>query len=189
MVRSVIIGGIISAIIAMVWSAASWMMLPFHDQTIQGFANEDAVAESIRQNAKEPGMYNIPWNKGNIEEMHQRMARGPVAFMAILPGGRSPEMGSMMGGSFLLNLFVGMMATYVMVNTRLTSYIRRAGMFKIAAVAGTISAYGSQWTWWGFSLHYAVVEIIDAGFAWGLAGLVVAKVVKSPAPASYQLYK
>jgi hypothetical protein len=49
--RSIVLGAVLGGVTVFVWSAVSWMLLPWHESSMKSFADEAAVAQVILDNA------------------------------------------------------------------------------------------------------------------------------------------
>ena len=183
LIRSAVLGGII----VFLWGLVSWMLLPWHQVTIKQFQNEERVAQVIRENAFERGIYLLPnlftydskqesgIAQQRIEEGRERVARGPVMFAAINPLGVNPNM----AGSFFIAVIINIVGAYFISWIVLLIKTDYWGRVKLITLMGFIIGFLGllpAWNWWNFALGYVAVGIIDLIIAWFLAGLMIAKI-------------
>jgi len=107
---------LLSAIAVFVASSVIHMLLGYHANDYERLPDEDAVGNALRPLNIPPGDYAIP-HAGSMKEMKsdeytQRMERGPVVFMTVLPSGQL-GMGKMLGTWFVYCLIVVSFAAYV----------------------------------------------------------------------------
>lgn len=175
-------GALIGGLIAFFWMNFSWMILPWHMNTISTLSNEAPVAEALKNNVPKDGLYIVPWTMDHSEEAmaahSQKMENGPYAYMVVHPKGLKMNMPKMMLFGLLFNIFVAFMLTYLLTKTKGLSYIQKVGFVKISALTGALVIVVPNLIWWHFPLDYAVVTIVDTAITWGLAGLVIGKIVK-----------
>jgi len=175
-------GALIGGLVAFVWTNISWMILPWHMMTISTLPNDAPIAESLKNNVPESGLYILPWTTNKSEEamkeFDQKMKTGPFAFMVVYPDGFKPNMAKMMIFGLLLNIFVAFILTYLLTKTKGLSYIQKIGFVKMAAVAGALVIVVPNLIWWQFPTAYSLVTIVDTAITWGLAGLAIGKIVK-----------
>ena len=82
--RSAGLGGIV----LFLWGVISWMVLPWHNATLNGFDNQPAVEQAMRNTTAADGIYVIPNPNGPKSEEHMRkLTEGPFAFVAYSPDG------------------------------------------------------------------------------------------------------
>ena len=60
MSRSFLMGGFVGGVVLFVWGAVSWMVLPWHNMTLNTFTDEDKVANVLIANAPVRGIYVYP---------------------------------------------------------------------------------------------------------------------------------
>jgi len=107
---------LVSAVIVFVASSILHMVLPFHRSDYRKLPAEDETMEALRAFRIPPGDYLVPC-AGSPEQMKnpaflEKMAKGPVAFMTIMPGGR-PAMGKELIEWFVYCVVVGIFAAYI----------------------------------------------------------------------------
>jgi len=89
-------GAVIGGLIAFTWTNVSWMVLPWHHMTISTLPNEAPIAESLKNNVTESGLYILPWTKEKTQEAYedgfQKMEKGPYAYMVVHPDGIKKSM-------------------------------------------------------------------------------------------------
>jgi hypothetical protein len=175
-------GALIGGLIAFIWTNISWMVLPWHQMTISSLPNYAPVAEALKNNVSENGLYILPWTTDKSEEamaeFDQKIKNGPYAYMVVHPNGLEMNMAKMMFLGLLANILVAFMLTYLLTKTQGLGYIQKAGFVKLAAVAGALVVVVPNMIWWQFPLAYSLLTIVDTAFAWGFAGLAIGKIVK-----------
>lgn len=165
-------GGLLGGLILFVWSAISWMALPFHASSMHSFQNEtlvqSAVMASLDQN--HGGVYMLPKD-------HKKSAGNPSMLAVIRPQGCGPVGVSMLIG-FLMQCLGAALATGLLLKTGGMNYWGRVGFILMFAMAVGVVAVLPGWNWWGFSAAFIAVEFMDLFIGWFLAGLVIAKITK-----------
>ena len=159
-----------SAIGVWILSALVWMVFPWHKSDFSKTSDEEAVRASLKGLA--PGFYNVPHvlspNELKDPEVEKKFTDGPLAFITIVPSG-VPQMGGKMLASFAYNLFVGMLAAYMVTRTASAN----ADYLEVFRIAGSTSfiAYGVAYIqdsiWFGRPVSITVKSLFDA-FLYGL---------------------
>src|SRR5688572_11703456 len=107
---------LLAAVIVFVASAIFHMVLPFHRKDYGKVAAEDEVMAALRPFNLKPGDYVMPFAEPparmDSPEMLDKMNRGPVVMMTVLPSG-PPAMASTFGQWFAYCLVVSLFAGYV----------------------------------------------------------------------------
>ena len=155
-----------------VWllSALVWMVFPWHKSDFSRTGDEEAVRAALKGLA--PGFYNVPHVMSPAElkdpEVEKKYADGPLAFVTIVASG-VPQMGGKLIASFVYNLFVGMLAAYMVSRTASAD----AHYLEVFRIAGTTAfmAYGVAYIqdsiWFGRPVSITVKSLFDA-FLYGL---------------------
>jgi hypothetical protein len=185
MLKSLIKGGFLGGITLFFWGAVSWIVLPWHNMTLNKFANEDAVAAAITQNATTPGVYFLPnerpgpgateaEKKAAWEAAQKRMTEGPVVFASIrLKGAPSKAPYALTG--LAISILGAVLGTLLLLQTREMTYLRRAGFLSLFGLTAGVVCFLPYWNWFDFSTAYTAASIVDLAIGWFLAGLVIAK--------------
>lgn len=167
--KSILIGGILGGLILFIWSAVSWMALPWHHASFQKFDQEKVVEIVIQSNAIRKGIYLLP---------HERAAEGPFAFVVMSPKG----WGSMplhMAFGLLIQITGAMLVTaaLVLVKKPTASFVEKFGFVLLFALAAGVVCELPYGNWWGFPMDFILLAFADLLIGWTLAGLAIAKVI------------
>jgi hypothetical protein len=171
-----------------VWGFVSWVVLPWHNATLNAFTDENAMVAAIAANAPTRGMYMIPGGHaapGLTEEEKRaveganmkRMEEGPFVFAAVSPHGTA-GMGPAMIGSFIIQFLAAALATFLLMRATAMPYLAKVAFVMLLGLFGGIITHVPYWNWWGFPADYTLVMIADLVIGWFLAGLVIARVAR-----------
>lgn len=189
-----ILGAVLGAIILFVWSAISWMIVPWPGEPLQSFTNEDAVIEAVKANAPRPGNYIAPNEPkrapGTSDEQHtaaqqaamEKMMHGPAVFVAVRLGPFG--MGKPLIIQFFVQLAAALIATFLLLQTCGLSYGKRILFVTALGVLIFLAAHVPEWNWWGFGGAYLLMEFGTLVIGWFLASLVIAFFAKGKAPSA-----
>lgn len=174
----IIKAGILGGVILFIWSAISWMALPWHKNTIHSFSVEKAVTQSIQSNAPFSGIYFLP-------SMHHQMSEAtittnapePMIFAAVTLEGMHPMMISMVI-SFITQLIAAFFVAWMLMQANNLRYVGRLCFVIIFALAAGVITDIPYWNWFGFDRAYTLVQFADLIIGWSLAGLALAKICK-----------
>ena len=182
MMSRVIIGGIVGAIVLFIWMMVSWMVLPWHGNTIEKFTHPQAVARVIDQNTPKDGVYMFPCedcHDGSPEQMREVMMKGPFIYAQVRKGGMDPFSPGLYIVSFLEGLVGALFVCYLFrVIERNKCYIKRVVFAAVFGLVVGILGTVPSWNWMGGNGCYTIVLIADFVIAYLLLGIVVAGFVK-----------
>ncbi len=162
---AVVLGGLV----LFLWGFVSWAILPWHENVAHKFSDEAAVAQVLKANAPEQGIYYLPF----AEEDHS--PGEPAAFVNVLPQGFDMNMDKLMGIGLITQIISAFLVFVLLRQTRGLNYI---GKVLFVALVGLIIGFVSHapyWNWFGFSTPYIIVIILGTVIGWTLAGLVMAR--------------
>lgn len=182
LVRCSVIGGLI----VFIWGALSWMALPFHKDCFLRFENEYHVAEKIKENAPQDGMYILPNTMradDNVRYKHITRAKrmledGPFMFASVRTNGLGKMSILPFIGSLLTQIAGAFFITWMMMQTKFHDFGRKVGFITLFGLAVGILSQIPDSNWWGFAWKYTIVNIFDFVIGWFLAGLAIAKFSK-----------
>ncbi len=107
---------LLAAVIVFVASSVIHMLLPYHRTDFAGLPAEDDVMEALRRFEIPPGDYVMPCPGGpkgmSDPEFVEKMRKGPVAFMTVMPPGR-PSMRNSLIQWFVYCVVVGIFSAYI----------------------------------------------------------------------------
>jgi hypothetical protein len=107
---------LLSAAAVFILSSIIHMFIGYHNSDFKKFSNEDQVMDAVRKLNIPPGDYFMPYSTSNKErnsqEFKNKMNKGPVAVMTVLPPGQM-GMASNLIQWFLYCVLVGIIAAYV----------------------------------------------------------------------------
>jgi hypothetical protein len=170
--RFLLVGTLVTAITLFAWQSISNTIIPWHTATMREFANNDAVVQAVRANAPENGVYFSP--------------QGILASVKLTPNliDRTTLIGQMLGTQIVIDLAVAFLLALVALRLRPTTTVGTAVALGTAGLAGSVLIELSNWNWYGFSLSWTTVNVVDHTIQWFLAGLVLAALMRRLAPAS-----
>jgi hypothetical protein len=143
------------------WETVSNTAIPWHDATIRSFTDSSAVVQAVKANAAGNGMY---------VDM-----RGVVAAVSFTPdlADRSTLVGSMIARQAALDIAIGFVLVMAFLRLPRASTKQYAWGSAVAALAVGASIFVSDWNWWGFSLPWSAINLVDRMIGYGLLGLVL----------------
>jgi hypothetical protein len=144
---------LLSAVIVFVASSIVHMLLPFHRKDFRKLPSESEAMDALRALKIPPGDYMMPCGEGpesmKSPEFIEKMTRGPVAVMTVMPSG-PPTMTASLVQWFLYTVVVSLFAGYV------ASRALGAGApyLEVFRFAGTVAFAGYSLALWQSSIWY-----------------------------------
>src|SRR5947208_14331794 len=98
MLKQLVLGTVLGAIVLFAWSAVAWMFIPWPGEPFRTFTNEQAVIDAIKANAPQSGNYLLPNEpkrtpgmtdaqyKAAEQAAMEQGARGPMIFAVVRLG-------------------------------------------------------------------------------------------------------
>ncbi len=164
---------VVAAVVLFLWGFASWMALPWHKAVVNQFTNETAVAQVLKENSPQQGVYYLPYSP----EKHAPDQVG--AFINVLPNGAPMNMGIHLLVDFVSQIISAFLLLTLLGKQENMSYGCKVGFFSLAGLLIGFASHMLYWNWFSFSTPYIAVAIADVWIGWTLAGLVLAKLIKS----------
>ncbi len=175
MSRLVVLAGIAGGVVLFVYSAISWMVLPWNEGALKAFPNQHAVVEAMSQ-IPEAGIYTYP--APDTDMSNAAALKGPSVFAAVRPV-IGPPMGQAMAIGFLIDLLAGVLAAWLLSKATGLSYWRKVCFTATLGLLAALFVQASAWNWFGYPAHFTLVSILDTTLSFALAGLAMAKLIKT----------
>jgi hypothetical protein len=183
-----IISTIVCTIILFGWQAISWMVLPFHSDTLKYTPNQDAIIEVLSANLSENGLYGVPGDDPSREQTMEEMEAGwnkmlnkPWALVLYHTAFEGMTATGMMGG-IMLNL-VAVVIGIILLNASRPEQRTFGSIFGIVMLLPAFCIFQAvleNANWWGFPWHFLKGTIFDLLIGWSLCGVYLAWRYKKP---------
>jgi hypothetical protein len=183
------LGVLLSAVVYFVWSAISWMALPWQRGQFRAFKDEERMAAVLDEQAPGSGLYGLPaepsYPAGATKEQQEaidravleKIHRGPVVF-AVVSRRRFGSFPELLAIAFAGNLLVSLAFAWMLQQTTGLGYAERVGFLLLASLAAGIACRVPDWNWHKFPSRYTIVAIANLVVGWLPAGLVLAWFVR-----------
>lgn len=176
-----VIGILIGSAVLFLWGAISWMVLPFHNQTIKKLPEEQLISDTLKTVVEEPGLYFFPGHDNGNEvdraAWAEKYKRGPVGVISFSPTGKTP----MDAKNFIFEIVsdvviaaIGMLLL-LLTRDRVKSLFPRALLVALLGVIAAISGHAMYWNWMHFPGGFIFVNAADTVFSFFLLGFALAK--------------
>lgn len=167
--RNIVLAGIFGAVILFVWNSFSWMVLPWHAESVHQFANENVVSKVIKDNVKKSGIYLSEYNTPSLDGSPQVFS--VVSFHA------KNGMQSQLIIYFLIEVICAFLVAFMVILLNSKYYFVRLGFILLFALTAAIFCQLPYWIWWHFPSNFIQVTFLDTLIAWFLAGALMAAIL------------
>ncbi|KUG24787.1 hypothetical protein ASZ90_005401 [hydrocarbon metagenome] len=176
-----IVSLIAGALILFVWNALSWMVLPFHSNTLNSIPDNAINTELLKEHLTKDGVYHYPgFPKDDtpqaLKEIENRIETGPRITLMVFKSGKT-ELFSAVSflGSIAIN-FVTVFLLYSLIHlsrVQTTKTILLMTLF-VALIIGFASDL-AQMNWYLFPLSYTILNMVDHLIPFLLVGILFGK--------------
>ena len=173
MFKAFIKGAIVGGIVFFIWSAISWMVIPWHKATINRFRNEAEVISVVKRNAPKDGVYMFPHH--DMEKHVRPNQDDPCIFMSYKKEGAKMGVMNFVWGILTQVLAAGIISIMLMMTK--TTYFGRLIFVTLGGFFAGVSCFLPSMNWMGFPGDYVLVGILDLIIGWFIAGLFLAALV------------
>ena len=183
----IILAGVLGAIAMFVWTAIAHMLLPLGEAGVSEIPKDEDVLAALKSSAgKKSGFYIYPGFGLGPEATHQqrseamdkyaaKLEKNPSGFIIYHPAGSRPmNMPKFLSIEFVTELCEGLLAVWLLAQTRIVSFGGRIGFVLAAGIMAAITTNVSYWNWWGFPTVYTVSYIFIQVVGFFLVGVVAA---------------
>ena len=173
--KKLFIASLVGAIIMLMWSFLSWMVLPIHEKTFTYTPAQDGILKAMADANLETGAYGMPSGATREEAMQAMEANKGKAGALIHYTKADPGMDPSMHLKGFLFFFVTTFAACVLLANNMSgSFFSRWWMVMMVAVIIIFGIHLMHWNYMGHSWNYTRDFILDAALGWGINGLWLA---------------
>ena len=184
--NKIIVPSLITAVVVFIWMFISWAVIGWHNVDVKNLPNGEALAEQMKQSISEPGIYIYPGqpedeSDAGMNAWIEKYKAGPnVNFMVYNPAGADPMNPMQFVKSFIINFIAAFIAGVLLMMTlaQNPSFWRRVIFVMMLGIFAAFVGPFIEWNWWNFPTGYSMVNAIDLGVTWFIAGLVLAWRIK-----------
>ncbi len=177
--RAAIIGGFI----VWVWSAFSWMVLPWHEAVIKRFRDEREVTQVLKENAPTSGVYRIPGlslsspgTGAPLREWAHVYKRSPLFFGAVQIGEETTPP-SPFFVSLICDILAALIICWILGKAPEITFWNQVYLSMLVGLFTGIMVCKSQWVFGGYSLSYTIVAVMELIVSWFIGGITIARVL------------
>jgi hypothetical protein len=182
-------GTLAGSLVFLAWSLFSWMVLPWHQ--FSDVKNELELSSVISTSIPENGVYVLPNmpqddNYESLNRYAERKLKGPSGiFLVSASGTRSFNLTmvfflfGILFISFLFSIFLNLVLNL--------DKLQRAILISLVSMTGGLACLWPYFVWWHFPFSWVLVQVLDLGIGWFLAGFFLAKFSKTNIDINFRL--
>ena len=191
MTRKIALGGVLGGLALFVWGMVSHMALGLTDSSVKSLPDEAATVGMLREQLKSPALYLFPGagmdaappdqQEAAMKAWSEAYRRGPRGILIYEPTGGNPSMASLLLTQLGVNLVVCLIAAWVLGQgaPAVPKYVNRVCLVSALGLLAAVFVDVPYWNWYSFPAHYTLMAIVDRTVGMTVAGLVIARFVKS----------
>jgi len=193
MLKPLLLAAVLGGLGMFMWEGISREVLPLGQAGVSPLNNEAAIVATLKENVKQPGFYIFPGGemlnsglsgdqkKAAMQRATDLWRAGPSGIMVVHPEGLDIESPRTLITQCVLDILVTLIAAFLLSKASAgASYGARVLFVALIGLVPTLSAELPYWNWYGFPTNYILAAGLMHLIGFGLAGLVVAKFVKTP---------
>lgn len=174
-------GGVIYYVAVMI----SWMVLPWHGQTLHNLPSTETIVPALTEANLPTGVYIYPGmtestDAAEVQRYEQMHEQGPLALLIYQQQGGPMMPPAMMIRGLLLDVCTALLLASLLALTGPAnlSYGRRVWFSLVFGVAASLCTHLAYWNWMLFPLDFTLAMCGDVVVGWLLAGCAMAAIVK-----------
>jgi hypothetical protein len=191
MARKIILGGALGGLALFVWGMLSHTVLGLTDSSVKSLPDETAMVKVLQESLKVPALYLFPGagmdtappdqQEAAMKAWSEAYRRGPRGILIYEPTGGNPSMASLLLTQLGVNLVVCLIAAWVVGQgaPSVPKYWNRVCLVSALGLLASVFVDVPYWNWYSFPTHYTLMAIVDRTVGMTVAGLVIARLVRS----------
>lgn len=183
--KKILIASLAGGLTAFLWGFISWSAIGLSHSYTHEFSNEDAILAAMADGADGPGYYIVPGVRDGAGEMREtedwtaRAEEGPYAQVYLQSDGFHFNPAVALPRGLLIEILASLLIVWIVTTGGPSwSFVQR---WKPALAMGLFAGLTGPMVNWNFMnapTDWSVFLVLDGLITWGLAGLVIAAVLK-----------
>lgn len=186
--KRILIAAVAGAVILFIYGMVSWMVIPFHNATVNAANDEPGLAAALREHAPRSGFYVVPAMSGGTSseawsDMVARHEAGPIAAISVRHEGATPMSPGVMGRGMAINFVSALLVAFMLswAAPRLAGYGQRLVFVFLLGVLIAIQSDFNYANWMWFPFDHTLAMALDDILGWLFVGLAQAAIIKPEA--------
>lgn len=169
---------IFGTILLFVWNAISWMVLPFHTNTLNSIPQTALDTALLKNNLPGDGVYHYPGlpqsnTQEALQNLEQSLKQGPRITLMVYKSGPSELFNPLQFvWSLIINLCTVLLLFFLVIQLKRKTLVSiLIQCIVVGLLIGVVSDFG-QMNWYQFPLDYTLVNVFDRIIPFALLGLL-----------------
>ncbi|MHC4106874.1 MAG: hypothetical protein ACYSTY_02190 [Planctomycetota bacterium] len=182
------LAGLIGAVVLMVWSSVSWMIIPWHQPDV--LPRQERIMDALRDSGAESGIYWMPnveqdpdateeQQAAAVEAWKEAHRQGPIGVMVYRAEGSEPMPAMLFVVGFVLDFILAAVAALLltMAAPALPTFVKRLSLVMLIGVFSGVGSHLMNWNWMNYPLRFSLEMFADTLVASLLLGVVLALMI------------
>src|SRR5262249_37380032 len=182
----IILGALLTAVVLFVWGFVFWTRLPYARQYMRPLPHGDRLAEALKEDVPETGVYFYPpmpdedASDAEKEAALEQHRAGPLVQLIYLKQGVDPMDPKALGIGFAQYFVSALLAAMLlaMAAPALPWYLVRVFFVLLLGLFATVAIYGADLVWWHHPADYTLFVASFHASNWLLAGIILGMIVR-----------
>jgi len=167
----ILIAGLLGCIAMYAWSSIAHGATDLGMIGVSTLPNESVTVDNLASSIGDKGgLFMFPMNTSTTASV----AAAPGGLLVYSPKSPMSIQTSSLVIEFFTELVEAILAAWLLAQTALAGFARRAGFIAAIGVIAAIVTNVPYWNWYSFPLSYTLVQILITVVAWILAGVAIA---------------
>ena len=179
MKKRTVVSIILGTVLLFLWNVISWMVLPFHSNTLNNIPETAIETEVLKAKMPKSGVYHYPGlptdnSKEALSKVKSKLNSGPRITMMVYKNGPTKLFESKTFLFSLLTNFLTVAFVFFVISKLKEPKDILITTVGIGLIASLISDIG-LWNWFMFPLDYTIVNVLDKLISFALLGLLFSR--------------
>ncbi len=179
MLKPIIKGAVLGGLVIFVWGMISWMVLPFHNNSIHFLDHDSVIVKNVQELVQADNTISdqliISPKRDDMESAMQR----DMLFITHRPANKRIPFPVQLGLELMMDIFWAGMLTWLVIQT--VGSKNCACQYSFCTTIGIMTAVVTSLVpslWWGFPMQHVMLSAIDSVVIAMLSGIVIVQVVR-----------
>lgn len=178
--RQVVLAGLLAGATAFAAGVAWHLLLDGGRRGVRALPDETTLLTGLARDLPEAGFYVYPGADADPERMAEAYRRLPHGILVYTPPREPFDFARRLAVQCASDLACGWIAAVLLsvAAPSLPGFLARVLFVVLLGAFATLAVDVPYWNWYGFPTEYLLGQLLDGLLGWGLAGLVLARLLR-----------